>query len=339
MPDIEPTGNVNNQPTGNEPQGTPDFANMSPDDQAKFLETNFYKTSDNAGDNPDDKPPEDNRPDTSSTERKLKFKENGQDVEVDINTLIDVYQKSKHFARQEEYTREMQRLAEQRRQAEKPAPAPEAKTNPVQEAEELDYKVTQRAMKMLGIADPNEFVPDSTGIIGKKAHYAAYQKALLDISNEETQSKNEKARQEQERESVNQRLKDWENEVRADPNGTEIVEYAEKAIFKLRVSDDQKDRSEFQRLAPSYFRFASGAATPADIDTLRQFYKEQHAAYYKARFAPKNIQNKPAPGEKPGSGDATPQRMSPQDFAKLNKDQQADVLGRMLEAKTKRKGW
>jgi hypothetical protein len=174
---------------------------------------------------------------------KIKFKANGVEVEKSIQDLINDAQLASN------YNQKMQELAAQRKafdaamqQNQQPAQADPAKT-----FEDLNNEVTARAMKMLGLTNPEDFEPDAMGVMGSKVHYAAYQKALLDIQQEHQSAE---YAQQQER-IVDESYYSTVNSFAADPQFEDVKKFAIEQLYEI-PKKGAEGAKEFQRLYNIY---------------------------------------------------------------------------------------
>jgi len=238
---------------------------------------------------------------------KVKFKANGQEQEKTIQELISDSQLASN------YNQRMRELADQRKALEtqpvKPEPVDLAKAY-----EELDRKVTDRAMKMLGIS-ADDFFPDSSI---NRVHFAVYQQALADI-NRETMEADYTARQEQ---AIEDNYIATIQAVAADPNFQQINQSAEKAMFDLPQSGAAGIK-QFNELYPVYLKLqqrdslAAAGKDPRqvklsakEVDTITKFYMAQKEAYSvkdKPKVeVPKGVQIKPTVKVETSGGDKEP---------------------------------
>lgn len=260
---------------------------------------------------------------------KVKFKANGQEVEKSIQELINDAQLASN------YNTKMQELAQQRKAFEASLQQPQ-QPDPAKQLEDLNNKVTQIAMQMLGIKDPEEFVPDATGIMGNKAHFAAYQKALLDIQMEEQSVQH----QQREYEAVEQSYYDFANTHEADPNAQAIYDHAVNAIFAL-PQKGKEGIAEFQEMYGIYQkvqqreqywadmqRFGQSTQrvqpfTRQEVEKLTKFYNSCKAEYQNKQTkeqvkaqVPKSVPIKPTVKVESTTGDE-PAPKQKVDFKKL----------------------
>jgi hypothetical protein len=275
---------------------------------------------------------------------KVKFKANGQEVEKSIQELIADAQLASN------YNQKMQELAQQRKAFETANQQQQQsqQPDPLKQFEDLNNEVTARAMKMLGITDPEEFVPDAMGIIGNKVHYAAYQKALLDVQQEQ-QSANYQAQQER---IVEETYYSTVNSFTAEPDFAEVNKFAVDTLFQL-PQKGAEGVQEFQKLYGIYQKTQLREQhwqetqqcghsnvkllpfTPAEIKELEKFYNscrsEYHAKQTKAKVkeqVPKSIPIKPTVKmESTGNNDPQPSRKV--DYKKV-REMDLDDIAKLL---------
>jgi hypothetical protein len=159
----------------NEPPAATEPAQEQPDTQTPETQPEQEQQPDNEPGKVETEEPAEQQTEPEQTpdfNQVIKFKENGQEVELTLAQLIDRAQKGSN------YERRMQEVAQQQKAFEASLQQQQAnqQNDPAKQFEELNNKVTARAMQMLGIQNSDEFIPDATGMIGDKVHYAAYQK-------------------------------------------------------------------------------------------------------------------------------------------------------------------
>lgn len=270
---------------------------------------------------------------------KVKFKANGQEQEKTIQDLINDAQLASN------YNQKMQELAQQRKAFETSLQQQQpAKPDPLKTFEDLNNQVTAKAMKMLGITDPEEFVPDAMGVIGNKVHYAAYQQALLDIQ-QERQSADYAKRQEQ---AIEDQYIATTQQLASEPNFDEINKYAQTALFQLPAKGAdgiqqfqtiygtyQKilQRDQYHREIQMYGR-SNVQVQPfrqGEVEALTKFYNDCKAEYGGSKVkeqvkaqVPKSVPIKPTVKTEP-VGNNDPQPAKKLDMKKIQKMDLADI--------------
>jgi hypothetical protein len=273
---------------------------------------------------------------------KVKFKANGQEVEKSIQDLINDAQLASN------YNQKMQELSQQRKAFEMANQQQQPQqVNPLKEFEDLNNEVTARAMKMLGITDPELFVPDAMGIMGDKVHYAAYQKALLDVQHEKQAADYEQ----QQIRVVEENYYSTVNSFQSEPDFQDVNKFAVDSLFQLPQKGEEGVK-EFQKLYGIYQKTQLREQhwqetqqygrsniklvpfTPTEIKELEKFYNSCKAEYHAQKVktqvksqVPKNIPIRPTVKTESTGGNETPppkkldikkiREMSKDDIAKL----------------------
>lgn len=334
-----------------------DYSSMSSDDIANLL-TNYHnpksaQSDQEPGKEPNTTEPSNTEVNTTHNEQKptsqsdfnqvIKFKENGQEVELTLAQLIDRAQKGSNYERRMEDIVQKQRAFEaalQQKPPEQPKPEDKLKT--------LQQQVNDFATKFqqeYGI----EFNPyDPT-------HHAAFYQHQMQ---EQTQKSNEQ----HQREAQQRIYQEAENKYAAtvksystDKEFQNINQYAEKALFLLPQSGP-KGIAEFEKLYGVYQKIQQRDAqyqqyqqtgktdiriqpfTNEEVDALSKFYEKCKSEYYAKKFTPKpaDTTKKPVQTEKSGSGVSTePKTLAKSDFSKMGKDDINSVLNKYLSSKIK----
>jgi hypothetical protein len=263
---------------------------------------------------------------------KVKFKANGVEQEKSIQDLINDAQLASN------YNQKMQELATQRKafDAAMQQQQQTVKEDPAKTFEELKNAVTARAMKMLGIDNVEDFAPDAMGLMGSKVHYAAYQKALLDIQQEQQSAEYAK----QQERAVEDKYASTVHAFAADPKFQEINKYAEQALFQLPTKGPEGIK-QFQSIYSTYQKIqqreqhyqetqAYGRSnvqltpfTANEIDALTKFYGDCKAEYTNTQTkaqvkaqVPKSVPIKPTVRVE-ATSDNTPAAPRKVDFKKI----------------------
>lgn len=214
---------------------------------------------------------------------KVKFKANGVDQEKSIQDLINDAQLAAN------YNIKMEQLAQQRKAFELAQPVPVV--DPAAQWEALDKQVTDRAMKMLGIKDPDEFSPDASI---NRIHFAVYQKAMAEIQQEQLQADYV----ERESQQVEQTFVSKVNTLAAEPDFPAISQFAEQELYKLPqsgpagIAEFNKIYPVFQKLRTRDAMFKAGQdyrkvkLTAADVAAITGFYEQQKTAYVAQKSKP-----------------------------------------------------
>jgi len=205
---------------------------------------------------------------------KVKFKANGQEVERSIQELINDAQLASN------YNRRMQELAAQEK-AFQLAQIP-VQVDPMKEYQDLDRQISEKAMKKLGINNPDEFFPDASI---NRVHFAVYQQALQEINAEKQQAN---YAVQQDRQIEEQYMATLTSEAK-DPAFQDINAFAEKALFELpqqgKIAEFQQIYGTYQKLKQRDALYLAGQdyrtvkLTADDVKTITQFYNEQKVAY------------------------------------------------------------
>lgn len=253
--------------------------------------------ADNAAETPDNTVVDEPAPTpTVDLSTKVTFKANGVEQEKTVQELITAAQLA------ENYNRNMEQLAQQRKAFELAQPAPV--TDPAAQYESLDQQVTDRAMKMLGIKNPDEFSPDASI---NRIHFAVYQQALAEINYESQQADYA----ERESQMVEQTFVSKVNTLAAEPDFLEVNKFAEQELYKL-PQNGPEGIAEFNKLYPVFQKLRTRDAmfqagqdyrqvklTAAEVTTITNFYEAQKTAYVAQK-------NKPAPVVVPKGAKITP---------------------------------
>lgn len=284
-------------------------------------------------------------PDPVDYNLKVKFKANGQDHEKSIQELINDSQLAANYNKRMQEMSDKEKafnasLAQQQQQTQQ--------VDPSKAFEDLNNAVTARAMRMLGINDPEEFVPDSSGIIGSKIHYAAYQKAMMDVQQEKQQVDYQVA---QER-AIEDNYVSTVNNFAKETDFLEINKFAQLALFKLPASGEEGVK-KFQAIYGTYQKvmqrdqywnemqaYGRSNTRPVpfrdgEVKALTDFYNEckeefsgsKVKAQVKAQV-PKSVPIKPTvKTETTGNGETAPSRKV--DFKKIQ-TMDLDDIAKML---------
>jgi len=196
----------------------------------------------------------------------------------------------------------MEQLAQQRIAFEKAMPAPVVDSTA--QWESLDRQVTDRAMKMLGIKNADEFSPDASI---NRIHFAVYQQALAEINLEKQQADYA----ERESQQIEQTFASKVNTLAAEPDFVEVNRFAEQELYKLPQSGPE-GIAEFNKLYPVFQKLKTRDAmfnagedyrkvklTTAEVNAITGFYEQQKTAYTASK-------NKPAPAVVPKGAKITP---------------------------------
>lgn len=213
----------------------------------------------------------------------IEYKENGQTVKKTLAEIIADAQKGAN------YDRHMQELKakQQAYEASLQQQTQQQKPDPAKTFEELNNKVTAKAMQMLGITDPADFEPDAMGIMGSKVHYAAYQKALLDVQQEQ---QSEQA-QFQEYKAQEDRYASFIDGNWKEPDVEKVNEHALNSFYAL-PSKGPEGIAEFNRLYPIYQKIQQrdeywrgnrnvkiDPFTASELDAIEKFMSGAKAEY------------------------------------------------------------
>jgi hypothetical protein len=227
-----------------------------------------------------------------------------------------------------DYQRKTMELAEQRKKLEQPqVQQQQAQVDPVAEYEKFHNDVALKAMQMLGITDPEQFVPDAMGIMGSKAHYAAYQKALLEMS--QTNIK-----QELEQQTIKQKNESFLHRETADPEFQSIMSHAEKELMALSGSS-MDGLYIAQNIIQANQRLTQMQASEQDLELLQAFWNNTKTKYYSAKQKPVTPPA-PAPVRHPVASESTgqsivqdtkPKRFDPRQAKNMDKNQLANLMG------------
>jgi hypothetical protein len=271
---------------------------------------------------------------------KVKFKANGQDKVVTIAQLIEMAQKGSN------YEKRMEEIAQKEKAFQ--AAAPQIQNDPVKQLEEFQNKVMARAMQKLNITNPEEFQPDSSGILGNKLHYIAEQQAILEVQ----QEMHNEEMQQREVMQVENTYYETVTQFEADPQFETIKDYAVNAMFALpqkgkegvkefnemygiyqKVQQREQYWADMQRFGQSTQRVQP--FTRAEVEKLTKFYNDCKAEYgakqqkeQVKQQVPKNIPIKPtvkveAPGD---NGPAPAKKVDFKKFQSMDLDEIAKLL-------------
>jgi len=245
---------------------------------------------------PEPEPEPESEPPTLDLSAKVKFKANGVEQEKSIQDLINDAQLASN------YNIKMEQLAQQRIAFEKAMPAPVVDSTA--QWESLDRQVTDRAMKMLGIKNADEFSPDASI---NRIHFAVYQQALAEINLEKQQADYA----ERESQQIEQTFASKVNTLAAEPDFVEVNRFAEQELYKLPQSGPE-GIAEFNKLYPVFQKLKTRDAmfnagedyrkvklTTAEVNAITGFYEQQKTAYTASK-------NKPAPAVVPKGAKITP---------------------------------
>ncbi|WP_094603457.1 hypothetical protein SPSIL_015140 [Sporomusa silvacetica DSM 10669] len=279
----------------------------------------------------------DQEPKTPDFNQVIKFKENGQEVELTLAQLIERAQKGSN------YDRHMQELKSQQKAYETSLQQQQQPPDPVKQFEDLNNKVTARAMAMLGIDNPDDFVPDATGIMGNKTHFAAYQKALLDVQQEQQSQQ----AQFQEYKAQEDRYASFIDSNWKDPDAEKVNEHATQSFYNL-PSKGPEGIAEFNRLYPIYQKIQQrdeywrgnksikiDPFTASELNEIEKFmnnckteYRTKQTKEQVKAQVPKSVPIKPTVKvEGTGSGEPTPSQKP--DFKKL-RSMDIDDIAKLL---------
>jgi hypothetical protein len=242
-------------------------------------------------------------PEKEST--KVKFKENGQDVELTMDELIARAQKGAN------YERKVQELATQRKAFElamqqKPEPA-KAPIDELKQYEQEQERFANEFRGKYGI-DYNPF--DSIHI----AKFAEHRIEQREMQKSQDYQRNQI-------QYAEQQLQQFYNKVSVDKDYSEINKAAQDALFLL-PSKGQDGMQEFQKMYSIYQKIEQRNQyanqvnagmrptiqpqpfTPDDINSLSDFYNGVKNDYYTKKTVPKAAPRKqPTQTERPGTGD------------------------------------
>jgi len=245
---------------------------------------------------PEPEPEPESEPPALDLSAKVKFKANGVEQEKSIQDLINDAQLASN------YNIKMEQLAQQRIAFEKAMPAPVVDSTA--QWESLDRQVTDRAMKMLGIKNADEFSPDASI---NRIHFAVYQQALAEINLEKQQADYA----ERESQQIEQTFASKVNTLAAEPDFVEVNRFAEQELYKLPQSGPE-GIAEFNKLYPVFQKLKTRDAmfnagedyrkvklTTAEVNAITGFYEQQKTAYTASK-------NKPAPAVVPKGAKITP---------------------------------
>ena len=314
--------------------------NGTPVDPVEKEVVETVDTTDKPDDNSADKP--DETPDNTVVDdpapapavdltAKVKFKANGIEQEKSIQDLINDAQLAAN------YNVKMEQLAQQRKAFELAQPAPVV--DPAAQWESLDKQVTDRAMKMLGIKDADEFSPDASI---NRIHFAVYQQALAEINLEKQQADYA----ERESQQVEQTFASKVNTLAAEPDFPAINQFAEQELYKLPQSGPE-GIAEFNKLYPVFQKLRTRDAmfnagqdyrtvklTAADVAAITGFYEHQKTAYVAQKskpapvVVPKGVKITPTVKVESGVNDG-PAPAKKLDFNKI-RNMDLDEIAKML---------
>lgn len=259
---------------------------------------------------------------------KVKFKANGVEHEPSIQELIELAQKGLN------YDGKMQEMAEQRKAYEQmqQQQAQQQQQNPELTYEDINREATARAMKELGITDPENFIPDPMGIVGNRAHYAAYQKALWQIGEEQRTANQQKAQAQVVAQQCEDRFTAFAQETQQD---TKLTEYA---IERLKEVEPLIRGGHLHNAITKVVQRERGQMVPFipdELAALTDFYEKCRADYagkqqkeqVKAQV-PKSAPIKPTVQvEKTASGEPAPaKKLDMKKIREMDIDQIAKLL-------------
>lgn len=265
----------------------------------------------------------------------VKFKENGQEVELTLAQLIDRAQKGSNYERKVQELVTKQKAFETALQQKPPEqPKPEDKIKSLQQ-QVNDYRT--QFQNEYGI-EFNEYDP---------THMAAFFDARTQQKAQELLQKQSKEAQFKEYDSQEKRYADVINQNAADKNFEKINEFALQSLFALPQKGTDGIR-EFESLYPVFQKIQQRVNWQNDhntkvdpfnaneVDSISKFFDSCKKEYYAKQFVPKTPEKKQTvKTETPGSGEQVPKQFDINRFAKADKETQEKVYEAYYNKMTK----
>lgn len=265
----------------------------------------------------------------------VKFKENGQEVQLTLAQLIDRAQKGSNYERKVQELVTKQKAFETALQ-QKPVEPP----NPEDKFKSLQQKINDYAPKFYDEygQEFNQYDP---------VHMAAFFDTRTQQKAQELLQKQSKEAQFKEYDTQEQKYASVINQNAADKNFEKINEFALQSLFSLpqKGTDGIK---EFESLYPVFQKIQQRVNWQQDhnikvdpfnsqeVDSISKFFDSCKKEYYAKQFVPKTPEKKQTvKTETPGSGEQIPKQFDINKFARADKETQEKVYEAYYNKMTK----
>jgi hypothetical protein len=326
---------------GKQPEPVEETPTEKPEPEQKPEEV--VEEAEETTETPVEEKPEEESPAPIDYNLKVKFKANGQEVEKSIQDLINDAQLASN------YNQKMQEIATQRKAFEAALQQPQQPQQPQDNTAkfvQLHKEVSERAMKNLGVTNPQDFYPDP---IAFPEHYAAYQDALVEIKLEKANAQHSQETQLKEYSAQEERYNSFfEEQQRTDKDYSKVTAHVFDSFWQLPQKGDE-GKAQFQQLYPIMLKINERLAllnnpdprvkvapfTAAEVNAITAFYADAKKDYYAKQTketvkaaVPKSVPIKPTVKVE-STGDNTPALAKKIDLKKV-REMDLDEVAKML---------